>query len=71
MVATDAPSAYSSSIAIFYIASEHFSVEVLQTYGEIAVSFHLSLGDQWWFIVRCYLAPDHTSTIEDVVAAIS
>ena len=27
-------------------------------------------GAQWWYIIGCYLAPDNTSTIESVVAAL-
>ena len=71
MVATEAPSAHSGSVAVFYRAAEHFSVETLQTYGANIVSFQLASGDRRWFIVGCYLAPDDASKIEDVLAAIS
>ena len=30
----------------------------------------LTTGAQWWYIIGCYLAPDNTSTIESVVAAL-
>ena len=33
-------------------------------------SFQLASGGRWWFIVRCYLAPNDASTIEIIVTAI-
>ena len=39
VVATEAPSAHSGSVAIFYRAAEHFSVKALQTYGASTVRF--------------------------------
>ena len=71
MVATEASSANSDSVAIIYRSEEHFSVEVLHTYGENIISFQLASGDRWWYIVGWYLAPEDASTIEDIVTAIS
>ena len=34
------------------------------------MSFELATGARQWYIIRCYLAPDDTSTIERVVAAL-
>ena len=45
-------------------------MEALQLYGTNAVSFQLASGVQQWHIVRWYLVPYNSSTIEDVVAAI-
>ena len=70
MVATEAPSAHSDVIAMFYRAAEHFSVEALQIYGANIIRFQLVSGDRQWFIVGCYLAPDDDSKIDDFVAAI-
>ena len=46
-------------------------MEALQTYRVNLVSFHLALGDHWWFIVGCYLAPENALTIDDIVEATS
>ena len=71
VVATEAPKAHTSGVAVFYRAADHFYVESLQTYGANVVSFQLALGDRQWYIVGCYLDSDNVLTIEDVVAAIS
>ena len=71
VVATEALSANSTSVAVLYRAAEHFSVEALQTYGVNVTSFQLASGDQRRFILGCYLAPDDALTIEEVVAATS
>ena len=71
MVATEAPSAHSGGVTVFYRVTEQFSVEALQTYGANVVSFQLETGDSWWFILGCDLAPYNASTINDIFAAIS
>ena len=71
MVATEALSAHSGGVAVFYRATEHFYVEALHNYRTNVVSFHLASGDSRWFIVGCYLSPDRTLTVEDVVGDIS
>ena len=71
VAATEAPSAHSGGIAVFYRASEHLSLEALQTYGDNVFRFHLKSGNRRWFILGCYLAPDNTLNVEDIVATIS
>ena len=51
VVATEAPSAHSKGVSVFYRATKHYFVEVLQTYGENFVIFHMALGNRKWFIV--------------------
>ena len=34
------------------------------------IGFHLDTGKRQWYIVGCYLAPDDTSAIDSVVAAL-
>ena len=70
VVAMEAPGAHIGNISVFYRVSEHFYVEVLQTYRTNVISFQLALGNRWRYIVGCYLTPYNASTIEDVVAAI-
>ena len=43
-------------------------MKAVQQLGPKAVGFHLETGDCLWYIIRCYLVPDNTSTIESVVA---
>ena len=43
---------------------------VLQLCGANVVSFQLVLGGHQCYTAGCYLDPDDTSTIEDIVAAI-
>ena len=71
MVASEAPSAHSSGIAVFYCAAEHFYVEALQLHGANVAIFQIVPGGQRWYIVGCYLVSDNASTIEYVVVAIS
>ena len=70
-MATEAPSAHSGGVTVFYRVTEQFSVEALQTYGANVVRFQLETGDSWWFILGCDLAPYNASTINDIFAAIS
>ena len=44
-MATEAPSAHSDGVAVFYRVVENLSVEELQTYGANV------LGDRRWFFV--------------------
>ena len=71
VVVLAAPVPQSGGVALFYRATDHFSVEALQIYVANAVSFHLDSGGQRWFIVGCYFSPDDNWTIEDIIAAIS
>ena len=45
-------------------------MEVVRQFGPNVVSFQLAMGAWRWYIIGCYLAPDDTSTIESVVAAL-
>ena len=55
---------------MFYRLAPHFAVEAVQNFGPNVVGFHMEMGEWWWYIVGCYLAPDDTSMIESVVAAL-
>ena len=70
VVATDVPSRHRSGVAIFYRPSPLFAVEAVRQFGPNVVSFQLATGARQWYIIGCYLAPDNTSTIESVVAAL-
>ena len=69
-VATDTPSRHRGRVAVFYRPSPRYLVEAVQQFGPNIVSFHLETGEQRWYIVGCYLAPDDTSTIDIVLAAL-
>ena len=45
-------------------------MEAVREYGPNVMSFKVATGARRWYIIRCYLAPDDTSTIERVVAAL-
>ena len=45
-------------------------MEAVHKFGPNVVGFQMATGKQQWYIVRCYLAPDNTSTIESVIAAL-
>ena len=45
-------------------------MEAIRQYGPSVMRFELATGVRQWYIIRCYLAPDNTLTIERVVAAI-
>ena len=53
VVASEAQSAHSGGVVVFYHAEEHFSVEALQLYGANVVSFQLVSGGQRWHIRGC------------------
>ena len=55
---------------MFYRLSPHFAVEAVRKFGPNVVRFQLATGARRWYIIGCYLAPDDTSTIESVVAAL-
>ena len=55
---------------MFHQTAPHFAVEDVQQFGTNVVGFQLATGQRQWYIVVCYLAPDKTSTIESVVAAL-
>ena len=45
-------------------------MEDVQHFGTNDVGFHLATGERQWYIVRCYLAPNNTLTIESVIAVL-
>ena len=45
-------------------------MEAVREYGPNVMSFEVATGARRWYIIGCYLAPDDTSTIERVVAAL-
>ena len=45
-------------------------MEAVRQFGPNIVRFQLATGAQWWYIIGFNLAPDDTSTIESVVAAL-
>ena len=55
---------------MFYWPSPHFAVEAVRQFGPNVIGFQLATGVCRWYIIGCYLAPDDTSMIESVVAAI-
>ena len=70
VVATDAPIRHRGVVAVFYRPSPHFEVEAVRQFFPNVVSFQLETGARRWYIIGCYLAPDDTSTIDIVVAAL-
>ena len=70
IVATDAPRRHRGGVALFYRPSSLFAVEDVRQFGPNVLSFHLAMGERRWYIIGCYLAPEDTSTIERVVAAL-
>ena len=55
---------------MFHRPAPYLAVEAVQKFGPNVVVVQLATGGRWWYIVGCYLAPDNTSTIESVVAAL-
>ena len=70
VVATDAPIRHRGGVAVFYRPELHFAVEAVQQFGPNVFRFQLATGERRWYIVGCYIAPDKTSTIESVGAAL-
>ena len=55
---------------MFYQQVPHFAVEDVQQFRPNTVEFQLATGERRWYIAGFYLAPNDTSTIESVVAAL-
>ena len=70
IVATDVPSQHRGGVAVFYRPAPHFAVEAIYQFGTNVVGFPMATGERRWYIMGCDLAPDYTSTIESVVAAL-
>ena len=45
-------------------------MEAVRKYGPNVMIFEVATGARRWYIIRCYLSPDNTLTIESVVAAL-
>ena len=70
VVATDALSRHRVGVAVFRRPAPHFMLEAIHQFGPNVIGFQIATWGRRWYIVRCYLAPDNTSTIESVVAAL-
>ena len=70
IVATDAPSRHRVGVAVFYRPSPHFAVGDVRQFGPNIVGFQLATGARRCYIIGCDRAPNDTSTIESVVAAL-
>ena len=70
VLATDVPSRHRGGVAVFHRTAPHFAVEDVQQFGPTVVGFQLATRAWRWYIVGCYLAPNDTSAIESVVAAL-
>ena len=70
VVATDAPSRHRDGVAVFHWLVPNFALEAIQQFGPNIIGFQLATGERRWYIVGCYVAPDNTSTIDTVVAAL-
>ena len=45
-------------------------MEAVREYGPNVFRFEVATGARWWYIIRCYLAPNDAETIERVVTAL-
>ena len=55
---------------MFHRPSPHFAVEAVRQFRPNVVGFQMATRERWWSVVGCYLAPDDTSTIKSVLAAL-
>ena len=55
---------------MIYWPAPHFAVETFQKFGPNFVGFQLAKREWRWYIEGCYLDPEYTLTIENVVAAL-
>ena len=67
---TDTPRRHHIRVVVFYQPSPRYAVEAIQQLRSNTVGFQLATGERRWYIIRCYLAHNDTSTIESVVAAL-
>ena len=70
VVTMDTPIRHCGGVTFFYRPSTKYTVEAIQQFEPNAVGFQMATGDQRWYIIGCYLAPDNTLTMESVVAAL-
>ena len=70
VVATDTPSRHRGGVAVFYRPSPRYAVEAIQKFVTNFFGFQLAMGEQQFYIIGYCLAPDDTSMIESVIAAL-
>ena len=69
VIATDAPSRHRGGVALFYRSKPHFVVEAVERCGPNVMDVQVATGEQQWYIVGAYVAPEDKETMETVVAA--
>jgi hypothetical protein len=67
--ATHAPSAWQGGISLFWRASDLYKVEEVELCGTNVLSFQLVLGSMRYYIVGCYILPNHLPTLTHVKQA--
>ena len=70
IIVMDVPIRHHGGVAVFRRPAPHFAMEAVQQFGPNVVVFQLATGGRRCYIVGCYIAPDDTSTIESVIAAL-
>ena len=70
VIARDSTIQHRIRVAVFYRSSPHYALEAVQKFGPNFVGFQLAAGEQGWYIIRYYLTPNNTLTIESFVAAL-
>ena len=70
VIARDLPIPHRIRVAVFYRSSPHYALEAIQKFGPNFVGFQLAAGEQRCYIIRYYLTPNNTLTIESFVAAL-
>ena len=71
VTATDVSSQHRSRITVFYWPLPRYVLGGIHQFNTNTVGFQLETGDQQWYIIRCYLAPDNTLTKESVVTTLN
>ena len=59
-----------NNVTVFYCKAEYFTVEAPRLYGANIVKFQLASVGQQWDVMGCYLSPENSSTIYNVVTSI-
>ena len=61
---------HQGGVSVFYLKTEHFTLEELCLNGLNSVRFHIVSGGQQWHARGCYISSYNSLDIEAVVAAI-
>ena len=69
-VGIDASIQHRSRVAVLYWPPPRYAVDAIQQFRPNYVGFQIDMGDKRWYIIRCYLAPDNTLTIESIFTAL-